>query len=281
MGVAIAGLGLLALWAASGALNLSLAAQETTGQEAQRAASRIGAFERARSLRQREQLGMGRPPNRLPVRPGLWTLPWKDAVQSLQAPDWQDIISWLPVLAAALAGALLPAWEGRSLAAILWAIFLGQVATRRLRDDLAHWGLLRGLPVDTGQMILADLGLPWVLGVVLTWLAFIPALPALGATGWILVCLVPGMTAAVLLSAAYDVFHQSTVSALMAGVAPTVTGRGALVGLLFAGVPLGLVWWLGSQPIGPGLNGLVAFAGSILTAAIAWFIAVSAYLDIE
>ena len=281
VGLALALLGLLALWAASGELNLSLAAQETTGQEAQQAASRLGDFEQARALRQRERLGLGRPPSRLKARPGLWALPWKDAVQSMQAPGWQALLGWLEVLAAALAGALLPYWEGRALAAILWVIFLGQVATRRLRDDLAHWSLLRLLPMDSSQVILADLGLSWALSLLLTWLGLIPGLPVLGAAGPVLILLAPVLTATVLLAAAYDVLHQCSVSALLAGSAPTVTGRGALLGLVLAGAPLGLLWWLGRQPIAPGLDAIVVVGVSLLTVAIAWLLASSAYQEIQ
>ena len=233
-------------------------------------------------MRQREQLGTGRPPSRLPARPGLEVLPWKDAVQSSQILDWGQVAGWLEVFGAALAAALLPAWEGRALAAILWAIFLGQTATRRFRDDLAHWSLLRQLPMDSGKVILADLGLSWALGLAATWLALAPGLSGLGLAGLALFCLAPVMTAAVVLAAAYDVLHQSTVSALMAGNAPTVTGRGALLGLVFAGVPLGLLYWLGLQPgIGIGLNLVLVLVAGVLLALVAWMMASSAYADIE
>lgn len=281
VGLALATLGLLALWAASGQLNLSLAAQETTGHEAQQAASRVGDFEQAQALRQRERLGLGRPPTRLKARPGLWVLPWKDAVQSMQAPGWLELLGWLEVLGTALAGALLPYWEGRLLAAILWVIFLGQVATRRLREDLAHWSLVRLLPMDSSRVLLADLGLSWALGLLLTWLGLIPGLPVLGAAGLGLMLLAPVLTATVLLAAAYDVLHQCSVSALLAGNAPTVTGRGALLGLVLAAAPLGLVWWLSRQPIPPGLDAILVVGVSLLAVAIAWSLASSAYLEIQ
>ena len=282
VGIVIALLGLLALWAAAGSVNLSLAAQETAGREAQQAAARVGAFEMAQSLRRREQLGKGRPPSRLPVRPGVWMLPWKDVVQSGQMVDWQEILGWLQVLAAALGTALLPAWEARSLAAILWAIFLGQITTRRLRDDLAHWSLLRQLPLDSGNLILADLGLPWALGLALTWLALIPGLVGMGAVGLPVFVLAPVMAAAVILAAAYDVLHQSTVSVLMAGSSPTVTGRGAIIGLLFAAAPLGLLYWLGTQgTLDVSVALPLAIGAGVLTAWIAWLLAVNALQNIE
>jgi hypothetical protein len=281
VGLALAALGLLALWAASGGLNLSVAAQETTGQAAQQAASRLGDFDQAQALRQRERLGLGRPPTRLKAQPGLWVLPWKDAVQSIQAPGWLEILGWLEVLAVALAGALLPYWEGRALAAILWVIFLGQVATRRLREDLAHWSLVRLLPIDSSQALLADLGLSWALGLLLTWLGLIPGLTVLGSASLVLMLLVPVLTATVLLAAAYDILHRCSVSALLAGNAPTVTGRGALLGLVLAAVPLGLLWWLGRQPIPPVLDAIAVVGVSLLTAAIAWSLASSAYQEIQ
>jgi len=281
VGLALAVLGLLALWAATSELNLSVAAQETTGHEAQQAASRVGDFEHSRALRQRERLGLGRPPTQLRAGPGLWVLPWKDAVQSMQAPGWLEILGWLEVLVTSLAGALLPYWEGRLLAAILWVIFLGQVATRRLREDLAHWSLVRLLPVDSSRVLLADLGLSWALSLLLTWLGLIPGLPGLGAAGPVLVLLAPFLSATVLLAAAFDVLHQCSVSALLAGNAPTVTGRGALLGLVLAGAPLGLVWWLGRQPIPPAMVAIVVGGVSLLTAAIAWSLASSAYREIQ
>jgi hypothetical protein len=268
VGLVLAIGGLLALWVASANLNLSLAAQETALQAAQQAASRIGAFELSRALRQRQRLGLGRPPSRLRAFPGVWSLPWKDAVQSFSAPDWQEALGWLEVLAAALAIAWLPYWEGRLLAAILWVILLGQAATRRLRDDLAHWGLLRLLPLDSNRVVLADLGLSWVFGLFLTWLGLVPGLVGLGTTGPALVVLAPAITAAVLLTAAFDVLNQSTVSALLTGNVPPVTGRGALLGLLLSGVPLGLLWWLGKQPLSLWLSGaLVCLVGLVMV----WF----------
>jgi hypothetical protein len=103
----------------------------------------------------------------------------------------------------------------------------------------------------------------------------------LGAAGPVLILLAPVLAATVLLTAAYDVLHQCSVSALLAGNAPTVTGRGALLGLVLAGAPLGLLWWLGRQPISPGLDAIVVVGVSLLAIAIAWSLASSAYREIQ
>jgi hypothetical protein len=96
LGVAIVGMAALAI--AGESLNLSRAAQESTQREKLQTAQRYGMTGLAREIKQRDRLGIGRPPIRLRARPGFWVLPWKDILQSRYELGLGEIWNWLILL---------------------------------------------------------------------------------------------------------------------------------------------------------------------------------------
>jgi hypothetical protein len=280
-GLAWALVGLAALWYASKELNLSRAAQEARGLEAQQQAMRFGEFDKAQAIAQQARLGMGHAPSRLKARPGEKAMAWKDAVQSMRTFHLTAVFPWIYISLAALGIALLPGWAPRALAAIIWCIAAGQGATLRLRRDLARWSLLRQLPFTASRLLLADLVFPWLLCLLVTWLGLLPGTILSASLGVVLMVVALPVTASVVLLAAHDILRQSHVSNLMAGAAGELSARGALFAFFSAVIPLGLVLWL----VGQGLPlEMGAFTGMLLGAAIAfiaWQVASGALRDIE
>jgi hypothetical protein len=63
------------------------------------AALLTGAFDMAEEMRQRVRLGSGRRPSRLPLRPGLAALVWRNAVQQLRSFTLGHAVPWLMIFA--------------------------------------------------------------------------------------------------------------------------------------------------------------------------------------
>jgi hypothetical protein len=249
-------------------MNLSRAAQETTQKEKVETAQRSGQSELAIQTALTNRLGSGRPPSRLPTRPGLPMLGWKDVLQSSRAFGLPDAWGWLSLFAASLGVCLVPDPGARSLALAIWTVLVGQRITARLQKDLARWNLLRQMPFSSRRLLLAELALPWMLVVLLGWAAL-----ALAGGAWpesvrstaalLLVCL----SAAVSLAAAFDLLRQSKSELLLNGSTPQVSSVGSFLGVLCLVLTAGLWLWLSS--------GLLAAVLAALLALIFWQLASS------
>lgn len=243
VGLAWIGLGLAALAWAGTNLNLSRAAQETTHKEKVATAQRYGMTELASQLRLNSRLGVGRTPTRLPVRPSEWMLGWKDVLQSSRAHSLSGAWGWLSLLVVSLGVGLVPEPGARGLALAIWSVMVGQRATDRLQKDLAHWSLLRLLPFSSGRLLVADLALPWALVVLVGWISL-----SLATVSWQVsvrlsaALLLPCLSAAVSLAAAFDLLRQAGSDRLLNGTAPQVSSVGGLLGILCLALPLGL-WY--------------------------------------
>jgi len=281
LGVLWSVIGLVALWFTSRDLNLSRAAQEGRGQAAKQQALRTGAFEQANAIAQKDRLGIGHASSRLRGYGGDWSLPWKDVVQAGRDFRLVGILPWFFVFLAALGIALLPGWAPRALMTAIWCIAVGQAVTYRLRNDLTRWSILRQLPIPPDRLVISDLILPWMLRMLVTWLALASGIGHLEPLGVALWVLVPPASASVVALAAYDIFRQCQVSALMAGSAGEVSARGALLAIVAVMIPFGLVAWLDGQGLLLPFSLLLGFAASIGLAMIGYLVAVSAMENIE
>jgi hypothetical protein len=215
-----AALGLWALWSASQSMSLARAAQESRSREAMQAAILTGSFDLAEEMRQQRRLGAGRRPSRLPARPGISALLWRNTVQEQRSFTLSQVFPWLVIFSLTLGMWLVADWGARAWFFVLWVLIVGQQVARHLGRDLSRWWLLRQLPFASGKVVLVDLILP-LTGIALTgggafvlaWLAGQPVAPIVG---WLFL---PG-AAAVAMVAATDILRQCKSERLPAGQAP-------------------------------------------------------------
>ena len=276
LGIAI--VGLVALAIASKDLNLSRAAQESTQREKLQTAQRYGMVDLVREIKQRNRLGIGRDPTRLPARPGLWVLPWKDILQSRYEIGLGQIWNWLGLLAICIGVLLSPDFASRILIFFFWLIAMGQHTTSRLRADLTNWWLLRSMPFHAKRLLLGELAIPWSLTVAMGWLAIILGGEGLGTSRLSMILLIPPVCLILSLISAYDVLRQSNTGMLLNGNVPGISWLAILGGMLCLALPAGITWLLSQfRWIGTSL----AFATSLVLAYGAWRIAATKYRSIS
>jgi len=276
LGIAVVGLAALAI--ASKDLNLSRAAQESTQRERLATAQRYGMVDLVREIKQRNRLGIGRAPTRLPARPGPWVLLWKDILQSRYQIGSGGIWNWLILLAISLGVLLAPDFGSRILMFFYWLIAVDQRMTSRLRADLANWWTLRSLPFHAESLLLGELAIPWGLTVSIGWLALIFGGHGLGASRLTVALLIPPVCMILGLISAYDVLRQSNTGMLLNGNVPGISWLAILGGMLCLALPAGITWLL-SQFRWIGI--LLAFATSLVLAYGAWRVAARKYCSIS
>jgi hypothetical protein len=276
--LAIAVAGLVALAIASENLNLSRAAQESVQREKLQTAQRFGMVDLVHEIRQRDRLGIGRDPTRLPARSGPWVLPWKDILQSRHQIGLGGIWSWLSLLGISVGVLLAPDASSRILLFSFWLINVGQRTTSRLRADLKNWWMLRSLPFHAERLLLGELAIPWSLTVVIGWLAILVGGDVLGAATPSVALLIPPVCMILSLISAYDVLRQSNTGMLLNGNVPSISWLAILGGMLCLAIPVGITWlltpfnWIGALP---------AFATSLLLAYGIWRMAAKKYCSIS
>lgn len=241
------GSGLALLTAGLGHIHLGRAAQETRLQAAVQAARGSGNFNLAEALTQRQRLPAARAPSRLPARPGAWMLVWKDAVQAgrtLRIGPW---LQWGLVFSLGLELLRLSNWPAQLVLGGLWALTLGGLTTARLRNDLAHWWLLRSLPLRAAHLLMADLALACAPALGLSWLAAaLSGQPPL--LGLLAAALAPLLVASSALAAAHDILRHARVRDLMspsiaAERVPQQSVEGVIRMVLSVIVPQGMLGW--------------------------------------
>jgi hypothetical protein len=276
LGIAV--LGLVALAIASKNLNLSRAAQESAQREKLATAQRYGMVDQAREIKQRERLGIGRDPTRLPARPGLWVLPWKDILQSRYEIGFGQLWNWLMLLGTSVGLLLAPDFSSRILILFYWLILVAQHTTSRLRADLRNWWLLRSLPFQAERLLLGELAIPWSMTVAIAWLAIILGGAALGVSRLLLFLLLPPVCLILSLISAYDILRQSNAGMLLNGNVPGISWRALLGGLLCLAILMGITGLL--RPL-LWIGLFLAFAASVMLAYVAWRMAARKYRSIS
>jgi hypothetical protein len=276
LGIAV--IGLVALTTASRSLNLSRSAQESTQREKLETAQRYGMVDLAHEIKQRERLGIGREPTRLPARPGSWVLLWKDILQSRYEIGFGQLWSWLVLLGTSVGFLLAPDFNSRILILFFWLIVVGQRTTSRLRADLRNWWMLRSLPFHAESLLLGELAIAWSETVAIAWLAMIISGGILGASRLLLFLLIPPVCLILGLISAYDVLRQCSTGMLLNGNVPGISWRTLVGGMLCLAIPAGMIWllhllqWIGL---------FLAFATSLMLAYAAWRMAARKYRSIS
>jgi hypothetical protein len=305
--------GLLAMLLAASRLNLSRAAQESQGQITLVQTLLASDARQVEVFKMRQKLGTEREPSSWLAagwESGCTKHPWlalilKDMAQSARSLLLSRVWNWLPsfLVGAGLvvsAGLRSQDWALSTILLAYWSLLVGNQATKRLRDDLALWSLLRQLPMRYREVVGAELTRAWIEASLVVWLglalglvvlASVQALSAavaapvqanqlfLQPSGWlILILLAPVLAALAILGAAIDVLRQAKSGNLLAGNAPQPgvlsLVLGALAGLFSIALALGLAafnTWLA----------LLAPVAGALIARLYWRLAAQRYGEIK
>jgi hypothetical protein len=261
-------------------MNLSRAAQETTLYAAVTLARSYGMSGLADALLLRRRLGKARAASRLPARPGMWMLIWKDAIQSHRSFRLSQALSWLSVFGTSLGMFLSTNFYLQLVFGGFWTIVLAGLTSHRLRNDLARWWLLRSLPLRMADLLVLEVGSSWGLGVLMGWLALaFTRLPL----AYILIAavLLPVLGANAALSNVYDILRRSKARELMSpSIAEENVPRqnvvGVLLGLVSVLIPFGILAWSLTQPAGL-IFSLAALAVGAFITLLNWNLTLSAY----
>ncbi len=239
--------GMLSLSVGAGQMHLGQAAQETRMQSNIRLAHDAMNYQLAEIISRQARLKAAHPPSWVPTRSGVWMLVWKDIILLWRSLDASHVLRWFWVFILSLGVFLAPDWGVQLIFGGLWAVSLGELATKPLRRDLAHWWLLRSLPLQNSKLLFAQLGPACGLGLMLGWLALaLVGLPP--PFDWLAAVLLPFLVANAALGSARDILNRADVQTLMApGLAeenvPSQDIHGVLIILLSIGLPLGLLAW--------------------------------------
>jgi hypothetical protein len=170
----------------------------------------------------------------------------------------------------------LPDLNGRALLLILWVIQIGKVSVVRVRSDLSYWPLVRQLPVTRKMLLLYDLGLAYLLSIMISLAgmgigSLISRMP-IGS----LALLLPGMVAGIAGITAFDVIRRSRNNLLINGSVPEISAGGILLGVLFTAGPV-LISTFSSGLIGL----LLSISSSLILGGIAFNLAAGSYRNID
>jgi hypothetical protein len=242
MAVTLAGLGLLALWRAANGMSLSRAAQETQDREAIQAAAWLGQSDLAEELASKERLGTGRKPTRLPGKPGLPALIWKNLLQSRRRFRLATLIGWLPIFGLLLVLLFFPGWTTRIWSLAISTLMVMRLMTAPLRKELSRWWIFRQLPFHSNYVVLTVLILP-MLGMLLIGAAALVTGWALGtspwpAVIWVYLTVIPALG----LAGAFDILRQCKTGRLLSGSVPDLSIVGLLLGGLVLTINAGAAW---------------------------------------
>ena len=181
-------------------------------------------------------------------------LVWKNLLQSWRLPQASKMVRWVMVFLLSIGFFLLSGWIVQLIIGELWAVLLGSLVTDQLRSNLAHWWLLRSLPIRHSHLLLALLGPAWGCGVLLGWLALALTNPT-SPFGFLMFAVLPLLAACAALGSAHDILEHAETQLLMAPSladenVPRQNVQGELIILISVGFPLGLLTWSGSHPGG-------------------------------
>lgn len=255
LSLAILSLGIF--WMVTGKLNLGRAAAETYQQKSIQMAESYGNTWLAQEIQLRKRLGFGRKPNKLPDMNGIWSLLWKEILQTWRTLSLRDLTGWLSIFGFILGILLIPDWSLRALILIIWVTILGDRTVKHFRNDLSHWWLFRLLPFDASRIVITELMMPWTGYVITGWIALFICRRVIAPYTLLLASLLPFMVAGIILSATDDILHQSKASLLLVGEVPRQRALASFLGALLIAIPIGILWWLREFPY---LGSILGFA---------------------
>jgi hypothetical protein len=306
--------GLLAILLTASRLNLSRAAQESQGQITLVQTLLASDARQVEVFKMRQRLGTERKPSSWLVATG-WEArctkrPWlalvlKDMAQSARSHLLGRMWSWLPpfLIGAGLvlsAGLRSQDWALSTILLAYWSLMVGNQATKRLRDDLALWSLLRQLPMRYQEVVGAELTRAWFEASLVVWLGlalglvFLAGVQAVSVAaaapiqvnqlflqpgGWLILFLLAPVLAALAISgAAIDVLRQAKSGNLIIGNAPQPGVLSLILGTLASLISIGLA--LGLAAINVWLALLAPVVG-VLMARLYWGLAAQRYGGIK
>jgi hypothetical protein len=276
--------GLLTLYLASPRLNLSRAAQESGSRWASQQVRFLGDSRLAQRMKIRDRLGVQHPPSGIPGRAGAWSLIWKDGVISLRTFNFGKLAAWLVIFGASVGMVVAPDWGTRFWALIIWCLFVGQRGTERFRSDLELWVISQQLPFSRRVTMAAEIVLPILLSMLITWLAIgVGSLFGFYTQAYFILLSPPAIICTVL-AAMYDILRKCHSSELLAGQVAEAGVGGLILGGLFAGLPMIIVYWLTNQSTSFGVNLMVGLFGSALGMGVSyllWQFTASVYRGIK
>jgi hypothetical protein len=246
------GMTVLLIW--TKLMHLGRAAQETRLVSVVRLARRFRYDDLIENIRRQNKIKATYSPSRLPTRSGVWMLVRKNLLQSWRLPQPSKMVRWVMVFLLSIGFSFLPGWTVQLIIGEIWAVILGSLITDQLRRNLAHWWLLRSLPIRNSHVLLALLGPAWGCGVLLGWLALALTNPA-SPFGFLMFAILPLLAASASLGSAHDILEHAETQFLMAPSladenVPRQNIQGDLIILISVGLPLGLLAWSGSHPSG-------------------------------
>jgi hypothetical protein len=237
---------------------------------------RYGLGERAQEKKVQQRLGLDRRAAWLPAWPGEIALVWKDILQSWRTITLGKFFILFGFFVTAVGLAFLPALSGRMFLILTWTLQASSFLTGRLRQDLAHWAILRQLPVRHQRWIVADIALSGGLLLLASLAGLAVGGAAVGQFPLAEALMLPGMVAAVAGVSAFVVFRNAKVDLLLSGQVPSVNEFGVLGGAVAAAVPIVIKGTM-AGPVGS----LVAVLASLLVGFYTINMAINGYRTIE
>ncbi len=216
----------------------SRAAEETKSEVLIRNLRRYGFGDQAQERKTEKRLGLNRRTTWLPDWRGASALTWKDVVQLRRTLTIGYFFNLMTFFSTAIGLVFLPGLGGRMLLILAWTLQASKFLTARIRQDLAHWVILRQLPVKHQKWIFADLAFSSGVILLVSWLGLMVGTALSGQSILNGLITLPGMIAAVAGVSVFVILKNAKIDLLMAGQAPGVSEFGVLGGAICAAVPV-------------------------------------------
>jgi hypothetical protein len=222
------------------------------------------------------RLGVEQKPSRIPIQSGAKVLLWKNMLQSQRTFRWGDVFAWSQLFLYLFVLPILPDLGSRGIVLIVWIIQVARISVRQLRKDLELWPLVRQLPFNYREFLLNDLFLTYLLAVAISLFGFLIGGILFGQPLPGFVLILPGVIAAILCAANFDVIRHSKTGLMLNGSVPDLSAGGILLGVVVAGIPL-LLFLTASSWIGA----IFAFLLSLFFAYVVFQLTAYAYRNID
>jgi hypothetical protein len=244
--------GLAFLFLHSARINLSQAAQETSHIAAINQARSYGRSALVDAIELRRRLSMTREASRLLYQSGGNILFWKDLLQSLRTVQLRDVINLIGIFGLSLGMVSSPNWGLQLLIAGVWTISIGNLTTRRWRNDLARWWLLHSLPLRLDSLLRGELILSCGLYTLVGWIALAVSHQTL-IFSLSAALLYPLLVACAALATTNDILRHSKARILMSPSlaeenVPRQNIWGVLQGLISVLIPFGILVLISTYP---------------------------------
>ena len=265
------------LFQVSNFISLTRAAQETQEEEMLNQAARFGLNSYAEELKIRQKLGVSQRPSRLPksiIRARV--LVWKGFIQTKRNWKWSSLMDWFTTFSIVIGFPFITDVGNRAFIIAFWSIRLGLMAVKRLRNDLACWQIVRQLPISADRFLFWELSPTFFLSIVISLLGMVFSTLVVKSFDPGFALIIPGIIAAVISTAAYDVIRRAKSGHLLNGAAPDISAVGYALGAIVAVFPVFLYSVLSGI-----LQFILPVIASVILGLAAFKKAVSSYRTID